>query len=71
MPIVTPGRAAGALIAALGGTDAGGGSYTVGSAQAQIIYALGGTQSGGASNHELREDGGLELREDGGTELRE
>lgn len=71
MPLVTPGRTAAAIISALGGTDAGGGLYSVGAAQAQIIDALGGHQDAGAASFILREDGSFLLREDGAKFVRE
>lgn len=70
--LVTKGRAAEAIIYALGGVAQGGGVFEVSSAAGAIIVALGGQrQESGDTNYELREDGGLELREDGGYELRE
>lgn len=71
MPLTTPGRTATAILSALGGTDAGGGLYSVGAAQAEIVSALGGSRDIGGGNFILREDGTDLLREDGTEFVRE
>lgn len=72
MPTVSPGRVAPAIIFALGGTDAGGGLYSVGAAQALLIAALGGgAEAAPTGDFLLREDGTELLREDGTEFLRE
>lgn len=69
MPLVSPGRTATAIIFALGGTDAGGGLYSVGGAQAQIIAAL-GISSGDAPDLErVTSDGDSRVVSDGGLRV--